>query len=144
MQSIEIWTDGSGSAKDRVGGWGTVIVIDGIEVELSGSAIDTTSNRMEIMAVLRGLAAVATPSYVTVYTDSQYVQTGIRKNGWVDRGPEVKNYDLWVKMNKVVNHHLDVDVKWVRGHTGVPLNERADTMAGKQRRRRLKREGIVG
>ena len=134
---VELWTDGSCSYKDRVGGWGFVIIIDGVEIELKGSAVDTTSNRMEVMAVLKGLSVISTPAKIKVFTDSEYVRNGILKNGWVDRGSTVKNYDLWVRMNKIVNHHIHVKPIWVKGHSNIYYNERADALAGQARVNRL-------
>ena len=65
------------------------------------------------------------------------MRNGILKNGWVDRGSTVKNYDLWVRMNKIVNHHIHIKPIWVKGHSNVYYNERADTLAGQARANRL-------
>ena len=136
---IEIWTDGSCNFKNRVGGWGVVIVINSVEVELSGSAINTTNNAMELTAVLKGLSAIPIPAEVEIYTDSEYVKNGIENNGWVHRGSDIPNYKLWCHMNRLVNHHESVTPIWVRGHSGVYHNERADILAGIDRKKRLRR-----
>lgn len=136
---VEIWTDGSCDNKEGTGGWGAVIVIDGIIIERFGSAVNTTSNRMEITAVLGGLSAIKTPVNVNVYTDSQYVRNGMVKGGWLDRGSSIKNHDLWVKMMKLINRHILVKPIWVRGHSDIELNERADTLAGEARLKRLRK-----
>lgn len=137
---VELWTDGSCNYQDRIGGWGFVIIIGGHEIEMSGSSVDTTSNRMEMMAVIRGLSVIKTPSKVKVFTDSEYVRNGILKNGWVDKGHmAVKNYDLWGRMNKIVNHHVLVKPVWVKGHSNIHYNERADKLAGNARIKRVNR-----
>lgn len=136
---IQIWSDGSYSTQNRIGGWGTVIIIDGIEMEIAGSALDTTINRMEITAAMKGLILITSPTRIELYTDSKYVRDGILKNGWVSAGPTTKNYDLWVRMNKLINYHLDVKPIWVPGHSNIMYNERADVLAGDARKKRVRR-----
>jgi len=106
------------------------------EKELSGAEPQTTNNRMELTAVIMGLEALKRPSRVRLTTDSQYVSNGLRewltdwkRRNWLtaDRKP-VKNEDLWQRLDAAAARH-DLDVHWVRGHTGHRENERADTLA---------------
>jgi ribonuclease HI len=106
--------------------------------ELSGAELDTTNNRMEMMAALQALEALKRPCVVTLHTDSQYVQKGItswingwRKNGWVTKTKEpVKNADLWQRLDAECQRH-NVTWKWVKGHAGIADNERCDHLAVK-------------
>ena len=136
MSRVEIFTDGACSGNPGPGGWGAILRAGGQEKELSGGERATTNNRMEMMAVIRGLAALKTPSSVTLYTDSRYVLDGAtkwivnwKKNGWktADKKP-VKNEDLWRQLEAETARHQIV-WKWVRGHDGHPENERADALA---------------
>ena len=91
---------------------------------------------MEMLAVIEALSSLTKPSQVTLYTDSEYVKKGItewmdgwKKNNWTtSRGNSVKNQDLWVQMDKVVQSH-EISWNWVKGHSGVEGNERADKLA---------------
>ena len=141
MSNVELWTDGSCDNTNGVGGWGTIIVVGDTVLERFGASSETTSNRMELTAVIKGLATIKTPSVVKVYTDSRYVSNGLRKGGWLDRGTTVKNHDLWVKAMKLVDSHVYVKPIWVRGHSGIELNESADKLAGRARKKLLSRLG---
>jgi ribonuclease HI len=108
------------------------------EKELFGGEQLTTNNRMELLAVIRGLQALRQPSVVTVHTDSQYVQKGVsewlrawKARGWLtaDRKP-VKNVDLWKELDALLPGHR-IHWKWVKGHAGHPENERADGLANR-------------
>ena len=110
----------------------------GVEKELYGGASDTTNNRMELTAVIRGLEALKRPCAVRIVTDSQYVKQGItqwinrwRRNGWrtADKRP-VKNRDLWERLDALLDGH-QVEWTWVKGHAGHAGNERADRLANK-------------
>jgi ribonuclease HI len=136
VSGIEIFTDGACSGNPGPGGWGAILRSSGHEKELSGGEKATTNNRMEMMAVIQGLAALTRPSAVTLYTDSRYVLDGAtkwiknwKKNGWktADKKP-VKNEDLWRLLEVEAARHQIV-WKWVRGHDGHPENERADALA---------------
>ena len=136
MSEIEIFTDGACSGNPGPGGWGAILRANGHEKELAGGEKATTNNRMEMMAVIQGLAALTKPSAVTLYTDSRYVLDGAtkwiknwKKNGWktADKKP-VKNEDLWRLLEVEAARH-QVVWKWVRGHDGHPENERADALA---------------
>lgn len=137
-ETIDIFTDGACSGNPGPGGWGTILRSGEIEKELWGGELHTTNNRMEMMAVIRGLAALKRPLIVRVYTDSQYVQKGIsewihgwKKRGWktADKQP-VKNEDLWRQLDELAASHK-VQWLWVKGHAGHPENERADALARK-------------
>jgi ribonuclease HI len=118
------------------GGWGAILQFNGTEKELCGGAAETTNNRMELTAAMEALAALKRPCEVELHTDSQYLRLGItqwiknwKRNGWrtADRKP-VKNADLWQALDSQIGQHK-IDWRWVRGHAGHDLNERADELA---------------
>lgn len=135
---VEIFTDGACSGNPGPGGWGVVLRWRGVEKELFGGEPETTNNRMELTAAIRGLEALKKQRRVTVrlYTDSEYVKKGITEwiGGWKARGwktaakAPVKNADLWQALDAARAAH-DVTFHWVRGHAGHPENERADALA---------------
>ncbi|OPX10712.1 ribonuclease HI [Gordonia sp. i37] len=133
---VEISTDGACLGNPGPGGWGAVLRYKGTEKEISGSAPDTTNNKMELQAAIEGLAALKRPSTVILYTDSSYVRNGIMKwvagwqrNGWktADKKP-VKNADLWKRLIDEGKRH-QVEWRWVKGHNGDHYNEIADRLA---------------
>jgi len=133
---IEIFTDGGCRPNPGVGAWAAILLWKGHMRELTGSERGTTNNRMEMMAVIKGLGAIKKPNQkITVYTDSKYVQQGItswikkwKKNGWkTTQNTPVKNEDLWKKMDRLLGEH-DVTFRWIKGHNDNPLNERADAL----------------
>jgi ribonuclease HI len=141
---IIIFADGASSGNPGPGGWGAVIALpDGQIEELGGRDPRTTNNRMEMMAVLCALERIAArPGPVTVYTDSTYVIRGItqwvwgwRKRGWkTSEGADVVNQDLWQALmgatgGRAKHGPEKIDWKHVRGHAGVPGNERVDRIA---------------
>jgi ribonuclease HI len=137
---VELWTDGSGGVTGTPGGWAYVLrtrTREGwAEREGAGSEESTTSNRMEITAVLEGLRALKSPCAVRVLSDSQYVVNTFAK-GWIGRWKakgwrKVKNADLWKAVLVAGSMHR-LDFVWVRGHNGTALNERCDELAGAQR-----------
>ncbi len=133
---VEIYTDGACSGNPGPGGWGAILRWNGHEKELSGSEIETTNNRMEMMAVIEALKAMKKRSTIHLYTDSQYVKQGIEEwlegwkaKGWKTAGKKpVKNQDLWMEIDALIQKH-DITLHWVRGHDGHPENERADALA---------------
>ncbi|MCK5284918.1 MAG: ribonuclease HI [Alphaproteobacteria bacterium] len=133
---IEIYTDGACSGNPGAGGWGALLHWNGHEKELSGGEIETTNNRMEMMAVIKALETLKKTSCVKIYTDSKYVLQGATEwlEGWKARGwktagkKPVKNQDLWQRIDSLVQIH-DVKFYWVKGHNGHPENERADALA---------------
>jgi len=131
-----MFTDGSCLGNPGPGGWGVVLCWNGTEKELSGGEPETTNNRMELLAAIRGLEALTRPVIVNIYTDSLYVQNGIttwihgwKRNGWKTAAKKpVKNEDLWRLLDTQTTLH-DVSLHWVKGHAGHPENERADDLA---------------
>lgn len=137
-EQIEIFTDGACKGNPGPGGWGALMRYKGKERELYGGEPDTTNNRMELLAVISALEVLTRPASVRVTTDSRYVQNGItgwiknwKRNGWktAARKP-VKNSDLWQRLDQLVAIH-DVRWAWVKGHSGHPENELADSLANK-------------
>ena len=140
MKKVEIYTDGACSGNPGAGGWGTILVYNGHEKELSGGEANTTNNRMEMMAVIEGLKALKEPCEVVLTSDSQYVCNAItkgwakswKKNNWIKSDKsQAKNADLWEEMLKLLAVHK-VNIVWVRGHNGHPYNERCDKLAVEQ------------
>ena len=135
---VELFTDGACRGNPGPGGWGALLRYRGHEKQLHGGEAETTNNRMELLAVIRGLEALTRPSTVRVTTDSKYVQQGItqwifnwKRNGWktAARKP-VKNADLWQRLDSLVSGH-EVRWAWVKGHSGHPENELADRLANR-------------
>ncbi|MDB6096871.1 MAG: ribonuclease [Francisellaceae bacterium] len=133
---VEIFTDGACRGNPGPGGWGAILRFKNIEKYLSGGEIESTNNRMELMAPIAALKALKKKCKVIIYTDSQYVQKGITqwlpkwqiKNWKTSKGELVKNKDLWEALAYEVQHH-DIEWKWVKGHNGHVENERADSLA---------------
>ncbi|MDN0081788.1 ribonuclease HI [Crenobacter sp. SG2305] len=135
---VELFTDGACKGNPGPGGWGVLMRYKGHEKELFGGEPETTNNRMELLAVIEGLAALTRHCEVVVYTDSQYVQKGISEwiHGWKARGwktaakQPVKNADLWQRLDAERDRH-QVRFEWVKGHAGHEFNERADQLANR-------------
>jgi ribonuclease HI len=134
---IVMYTDGACSGNPGPGGWGVILIEDGRELELSGGENLTTNQRMELTAPLEGLRSLAGRRRVAIYSDSAYVINCFRdkwyvrwrKNGWINSQKKpVENRDLWEPLIAEVERH---DVTWhkVAGHSGDPLNDRADALA---------------
>ena len=135
-----MYTDGACKGNPGPGGWGALLAWSGTEKELFGGELATTNNRMEMMAVIEGLAALKQPCTITLYIDSQYVLKGMTEwlKGWKARGwltsskEPVKNVDLWQRLDTLVNTAgHKIDWRWVKGHAGHPGNERADALANR-------------
>ena len=137
---IEIFTDGSSSGNPGPGGYGVILRSGQHYKELSEGFRKTTNNRMELLAVIKGLEAIKSLNQtVTIYSDSKYVIDAIEKRwvqGWLAKGfKDKKNKDLWLRYLDVSKRH-QVRFVWVRGHNGHPENERCDQLAvaaGKQK-----------
>jgi ribonuclease HI len=136
MTSVKIYTDGACRGNPGPGGWGALLIAGDRRKSLSGSAEETTNNRMELTAAIEALRALRRPTDVALYTDSKYVRDGIRewlpnwkKRGWrtADRKP-VKNLDLWQALDAAAQPHR-VAWHWVKGHAGDEGNEAADALA---------------
>lgn len=137
MKNVEIYTDGACSGNPGPGGWGAVLIYNGVEKQLSGSEKETTNNRMELSAVITALKALKEPCNVTLTTDSKYVCDAInkgwlnswQKNNWkkADKKP-VLNIDLWKELLPLLDKHR-VEFIWVKGHNGHKYNEICDKLA---------------
>ena len=134
--TIEVWTDGACSGNPGPGGWGAILSYKGTQKELCGGEAMTTNNRMELMGAIAALETLTRPCTVALHTDSQYLRQGItawihgwKKNGWktADRKP-VKNEELWKRLDAALGRHK-IEWKWVKGHAGDTMNERADALA---------------
>ncbi len=137
---VRLFTDGACIGNPGPGGWAFILEhpSSGRSKEESGGEHGTTNNRMEIMAVIRGLEALKGPSRVELFSDSQYVLKSI--NEWMGKWKmfgwkrsknaraEVRNADLWRRLDELLQRHV-VKSQWVRGHDGHPQNERCDEMA---------------
>jgi ribonuclease HI len=140
-QRVTIHTDGACSGNPGPGGWGAILTFGDHEKELKGGEPVTTNNRMELMAAISALEALTRPCAVDLYTDSEYLKKGIsvwihgwKRNGWRTASKEpVKNVDLWKRLDEAIARH-QVHWRWVKGHSGHAMNERADQLA---------REGLI-
>lgn len=136
--SVIIYTDGACRGNPGPGGWGAILLYGEQEKELWGSEPLTTNNRMELMAAIQALTALKKPCAVELHTDSKYVMQGITEwiHGWKARGwktadrKPVKNDDLWIALDEARRRH-EVKWRWVKGHSGHELNERADQLANR-------------
>jgi ribonuclease HI len=137
MKHITLYTDGACSGNPGPGGYGAILQYGTHAKELSGGFGNTTNNRMEILAVIKGLESLRELCEVTVVTDSQYVANAItqgwakkwRANGWRRNGREkALNPDLWARLLDLCDTHR-VRFEWIRGHAGHPMNERCDELA---------------
>ena len=138
MTQVVIYTDGACKGNPGPGGWGAVLRSGKSEKELFGGELDTTNNKMELLAVIEALSALKRPCEVALYLDSQYVRKGITEwiHGWKKKnwrtagGDPVKNVDLWKRLDELVaNAGHQIEWHWVKGHAGDPGNERADALA---------------
>ena len=123
LEVIEIHTDGACNGTPGPGGWAAIVVENGSRRSLHGRQERTTNNRMEMLAVIKGLEGVPESSKVTVFSDSQYVVNTMTRD-WKRRA----NRDLWKRLDAEVDKR-DVAWEWVRGHSGNVLNEEADALA---------------
>ncbi len=132
-EKLIIYTDGACKGNPGIGGWGALLMFGEHRKEVYGAAVDTTNNRMELMAVIEALKILKRPCKIEVYTDSQYVQKGISEwiSGWIKKNwKNVKNVDLWQELLQVQSIHK-ISWHWVRGHNGNQFNEYADQLANR-------------
>jgi len=135
-QLVEIFTDGACRGNPGPGGWAALLRLGEHEKMLNGAEAQTTNNRMELMAAIKGLSALKRASRVELTTDSQYVRQGItqwihnwKRNGWkTSQKKPVVNQDLWQRLDDALKDH-QVEWHWVKGHSGHPENERVDQAA---------------
>ena len=137
--TIKIYTDGACSGNPGIGGWGAVILKNNENpIFLNGGQLETTNNRMELMATIKALAYFNQSTNISLYTDSKYVKDGIeswiikwKNNGWkTSTKKPVKNKDLWLELDMQIQRHT-VNLQWIKGHTGHKFNEQADSLARK-------------
>lgn len=137
MKKVSVYTDGACSGNPGNGGYCAILIYNGVEKEIVGSEGLTTNNRMELLAVIKGLEALKEPCIVDLYSDSQYVIDAFNK-GWIDNWKasgwktsgkkEVKNIDLWENLLKLVDIHKVNFIK-VKGHADNEYNNRCDKLA---------------
>ncbi len=135
---IEVYTDGACRGNPGPGGWGALLRYGDTEKELYGYEAESTNNKMELMAAIRGLEALTRPCDVVLTTDSQYVRQGITKwiHGWKKKNwktaqkKPVKNKELWQRLDAAAQKH-EVQWNWVKGHSGHVENDRVDELANK-------------
>ncbi len=137
MKQVEVYTDGACSGNPGPGGWGAILRYGGVEKELAGYNRETTNNRMELTAAIKGLEALKEPCRVVLYTDSQYLAKAInqgwlkswKKNSWKksDKKP-VLNVELWKQLDSQLTRHT-VTIHWVKGHAQNKYNNRCDALA---------------
>lgn len=137
MKKIDLYTDGACSGNPGVGGWACVLIYNGIRKTISGGEKETTNNRMELMAVIRGLETLKQECMVDIYSDSAYVVNAIEK-GWIDnwqkngwktaKKDDVLNKDLWQKLLELTKKHPSTFIK-VKGHADNEINNLCDKMA---------------
>lgn len=137
IKKVELYTDGACSGNPGPGGWGAILKYGETEKELFGGEKETTNNRMELTAAIKGLSALKEPCEVTLYSDSKYLVDGMDKGwavswklkGWKKSdGKPALNPDLWEELISLFNTHK-VTLVWVKGHAGHPYNERCDALA---------------
>ena len=132
--TLKIYTDGACKGNPGPGGWGALLDYDGKIKEINGYSANTTNNIMELTAVIKSLKQLNRPCIIT--TDSNYVKNGItkwihnwKKNGWKTANKKpVKNKELWENLDSLTTSHT-INWQWIKGHSGHPQNERADTLA---------------
>lgn len=137
MKKLDIYTDGACSGNPGAGGYGVVMLYKGARKELSQGYKTTTNNRMEVLAVIKGLEALKEPCEVTLYSDSKYVVDSVTK-GWVynwkkrnwikSDKKKALNIDLWERLLVLLEKH-SVEFVWVKGHAENVENERCDELA---------------
>jgi len=135
---IKIYTDGSCIGNPGSGGWAAIILNGDKQDIISGRKKNTTNNQMELMAAIKVLVFFSKKQKIRIYTDSNYVKEGItnwikiwEKNNWKTANKKkVKNVELWKKLNTLSNFH-DIEWKWVKAHSGDPMNNMVDKLARK-------------
>jgi ribonuclease HI len=133
---VQIYTDGACAGNPGPGGYGVILLYNGIEKRLSGNAHYTTNNRMELYAAIAGLTALKRPCTVELYSDSRYLVDAVkqgwvhtwRANGWRRKGGSALNSDLWETLLRLLHLHR-VTFHWVKGHADCEYNNICDEMA---------------
>jgi ribonuclease HI len=134
---VTIYTDGGADPNPGPGGWGVVLIHGTTSAvkELSGGELDTTNNRMELVAAIQALGSLTRPCVVELFTDSEYLRKGItqwlpdwKARGWRRKKGSIQNVDLWQRLAELIGKH-EIRWEWVKGHAGNRYNERADQLA---------------
>ena len=137
MKTVEIYTDGACRGNPGVGGYCAILIYNGVEKVVSAAEKETTNNRMELLAVIKGLECLKESCKVNLYSDSQYVVDAFNQkwidswiaNGWKTAGKkEVKNIDLWKTLVELTKTHNVTFIK-VKGHADNEYNNRCDQIA---------------
>lgn len=143
--SVVVWTDGSADNRSGHGGWAAIVLTPTTVTELAGFALQTTSNRMELMAAIEGLRSVAIPSDIELVSDSSYLVNTLKRQwylGWFEETPAQQdrrpNMDLWHQLVGLKHYH-EIKFRKVKGHSGNYWNERADRLACDARKKRFSR-----
>ncbi|MBL4712755.1 MAG: ribonuclease HI [Gammaproteobacteria bacterium] len=137
-KNVDIYTDGACRGNPGPGGWGASLRYNGQQKDLFGSEVESTNNRMELMAVIQALESLTRPCTVKIFTDSKYVLDGMtkwlpnwKKKGWKTAAKKpVKNVELWQRLDAAVQVN-EVSWQWVKGHAGDEGNECADALANR-------------
>jgi ribonuclease HI len=130
---IRIYTDGAAQGNPGPGGYGVVLKFNSAEKELAEGFRLTTNNRMELLAVIKGLEAIKKSGIpITIYSDSKYVVDAVEK-GWLwnwqkKNFKDKANVDLWMRYIPL-HQRLKPKFVWIKGHAGHPENERCDFLA---------------
>ena len=132
---IIIYTDGSCDPNPGPGGWAALIIMDGKEKMLYGSAAASTNNRMELKAAIKALQSIEIKKPIILYTDSQYLKKGVmewmenwKSRNWKRKGGKLANVDLWKELSKETEKH-NITWRWVKAHAGDKYNEQVDCRA---------------
>lgn len=136
MKEIEIYTDGACSFNPGPGGWGAILIYNGVKKKISGGEQNTTNNRMELLAVINALLCLKEKCSVKIYSDSAYVVNAYlqkwvdnwKSNGWKKQNKQVKNVELWQQLDNLVQSHQVEFIK-VKGHSDNAYNNECDKMA---------------
>ena len=137
MKTVDIYTDGACSGNPGVGGYCAILIYNGIEKIVSGNEVETTNNRMELLAIIKGLECLKEKCIVNLYSDSQYVVDAFNKdwilswqsNNWKNSNKkQVKNIDLWEELLKYYSYH-EINFIKVKGHADNEYNNRCDKIA---------------
>ena len=136
MKEVHLYTDGAARGNPGPGGWGALLIYKDADKTIYGGEKNTTNNRMEMTAIIEALKIVKMDCDITLYTDSKYVMDGItkwlhnwKKKGWMTSNKKpVKNKDLWQVLEESISKH-NIEWRWVKGHAGIPGNEKADELA---------------
>tara|TARA_B100000959_G_scaffold283532_1_gene352677 strand:- start:747 stop:1190 length:444 start_codon:yes stop_codon:yes gene_type:complete len=145
MKQVEIYTDGACRGNPGPGGWGALLRNNGHEKELCGGTLETTNQKMELMAAIKALESLKESCQVDLFTDSKYVKLGItewiirwKANGFKNaKKKPIANAELWIRLDGLAAEH-QINWQWVKGHAGHIDNERADALANRGLEQKLR------